>query len=872
MVGAPSGATLSQITMWVSRPVIELELSEPLPDLTLFEGCRAVQALLTWNGVPCAWREIPVAGNRLAASRLVDGIAADHFDSIARRLLREHLLAGNLPDIDAFYGTAPRPPEPDGLASGPSVSVVVCTRNRPDDLERCLQTICNMQPAPIEILVVDNAPSDERSREVVRGLPRSGYVVEPRPGLSWARNRGIVECAGEVIAFVDDDVTVDGRWVGRLQQAFHENPAAGAVTGLICPSELETLAQARFEVHGGFGRGYAPRWFHPARGRRRLHWKACETGRFGTGANMAFRRTVFERVGLFAPELGAGTRTEGGEDLEMLYRVVKHGIPVAYEPRALAWHRHRRDAEALVRQMHGWGVGYLAFVNHAKHLFSEEVLNLRRFELYWLAVLFKRVIGGFLLPGRVPPELQWREFAGAVAARGRYREARVRAREIETTHGPLVDHRFPPAQGAAAGAPTPGVGAVGVRTVDLAIGGQALDGLAAHDRTRVSVSANGRHLADMDIENRGLDVSRDRLINSLLESRPAEDWLALARGIPTAQVSAALREGLRRHCFQGLVEHADESLPETVPVSILLVARRTGFELRRQLAALKAVVKRRPSEVIVLPLALGSDLAGLEAEFPGLRRHTAIEPGVSAALNVGARMAAHDIVVCTTDEVAPADEWLQRLLAPFGRNDIDVVCGRVLPATSRAATGDARGDGSGDDPVEFGAGWFHSRRFAPLPVQMWGTTANLAFRKQVLTDAQVGGFDPALGPGAPSGDGEAAYFFYRVLRQGYRLRYQPDAVTWYQHAGTRGELLRRHFEIGKGYVAGHLHMLLKDGDFRAWGRLFALPRVHASRLVSPDHARPPTAILAELAGNLVGAYSLWKSYRQLKNIEAAATA
>ena len=149
--------------------------------------------------------------------------------------------------------------------------------------------------------------------------------------------------------------------------------------------------------------------------------------------------------------------------------------------------------------------------------------------------------------------------------------------------------------------------------------------------------------------------------------------------------------------------------------------------------------------------------------------------------------------------------------------------------------------GSDEAAVELGARWFYSRRFSPLPVQLWGTTANLAFRKQVLADVQVGGFDSALGPGVPSGDGEAAYFFYRVLRHGYRLRYQPEAVTWYQHAGTRAELMRRHFESGKGYVAGHLHMLLKDGDFRAWGRLCALPRVHASRLVSSIAVARPCA-------------------------------
>jgi GT2 family glycosyltransferase len=862
--------------MWVPHRVIELELSEPLPDFAPFEGCRAVQALLTWNGVPCGWHELPLAGLRLATSRLIDGFLDEHFKSIASRLLREHLLAGNLPEIEAFFATAPRPPAPTKLPGGPSVSVVVCTRNRPDDLRRCVRTLCDLKPAPLEIVVVDNAPADESSRQVVGGLPLVRYVVETRPGLSWARNRGTIECRGDVIAFVDDDVTVDRRWVGRLQEAFAENPAVGAVTGLVCPGELETSAQAQFETHGGFGRGFQPKHVHPARGRRRLDWRACETGRLGTGANMAFRRTVLERVGLFAPELGAGTPAEGGEDLEMLYRIIKHGIPVVYEPRALAWHRHRREPEALVRQMHGWGVGFLAYVNHVRRLFAEEALNLRRFELYWLAVLFKRVIGGVLLPGRGPSRLQWQQFVGAVVARRRYREARARACEIEAKHGPLVDPRFPQPQAAVPSARGSRPNAVAVRAVDLAQGVQGLDGLTAHDRTRVSVSANGRYLADVDVENRGLDISRDRMINSVLEHRPAEDWLALARGIPVAQASAALREDLRRRILPGLDDHPDEQLPDTVPISVLLVARRTTVDLRRQLAALDAVAKPRPFEVIVLPQVTGLDLSSLEAEFPGLRCHTAIEPGVSAALNVGARMTTHDIVVCTTDEVAPDDQWVRRLLAPFGRNDIDVVCGRVLPATSRSATGDTRGGDSDLAAVEFGARWFYSRRLSPLPVQVWGATANLAFRKQVLADVEVGGFDPALGPGVPSGDGETGYLFYRALRHGYKLRYQPDAVTWYQRAGTRAELIKRHFEIGKGYVAGHLHMLLKDGDFRAWGRLCALPRVHASRLVSSiaahDHAVPPMAILAELAGNLLGAYSLWKSYRQLKEPHAAAPA
>ena len=420
--------------MWVPSPVIALDLTEPFPVLARFGACRSAQALLTWNGVPCAWREVPMVGDRLATSGLVEAIVADHVDSISRRVLREHLLAGHVPTIETMFAPVKPTLNPVDRANNLTMSVALCTRNRPEDLRMCLRALRALQPAPLEILVIDNAPSDDRSQEVASEVPRVRYVREPRPGLSWARNRAIVECVGDVIAFVDDDVTVDKRWVGRFQRTFAENPAVGVVTGLVCPGELETEAQVQFEGHGGFGRGYGPKWFHPPVGPRGLHWKYAATGMLGTGASMAFRRTVFEQVGLFAPELGAGTRTEGGEDLEMLYRVIKHGIPIVYEPRAFAWHRHRREVEALVRQMHGWGIGCLAFVHHAKRLFPGEASSLRLFEWYWMSVLLKRIAGKYVRPGGLPPELPPNEFVGAVVARRRYREARRSVREIEAKY------------------------------------------------------------------------------------------------------------------------------------------------------------------------------------------------------------------------------------------------------------------------------------------------------------------------------------------------------------------------------------------------------------------------------------------------------
>src|SRR5690348_9913012 len=93
----------------------------------------------------------------------------------------------------------------------------------------------------LEILVVDNAPSSDATRDLVSArYPRVNYVVEPRPGLDWARNRAISAASGEILAYTDDDVVVDPGWVRALARAFAEDPEAMAVTGLVVPFELET--------------------------------------------------------------------------------------------------------------------------------------------------------------------------------------------------------------------------------------------------------------------------------------------------------------------------------------------------------------------------------------------------------------------------------------------------------------------------------------------------------------------------------------------------------------------------------------------------------------------------------------------------------
>ena len=125
------------------------------------------------------------------------------------------------------------------------------THNRPDRLALCLHSLLNLRYPAYEIIVVDNAPTTAETAEVVQEMQKSApflfYLREDRPGISWARNKGIAIAKGEIIAFTDDDVVVDPYWLTELVYAFTLSADVACTTGAILPLELETPAQLLFE-------------------------------------------------------------------------------------------------------------------------------------------------------------------------------------------------------------------------------------------------------------------------------------------------------------------------------------------------------------------------------------------------------------------------------------------------------------------------------------------------------------------------------------------------------------------------------------------------------------------------------------------------
>ena len=246
----------------------------------------------------------------------------------------------------------------------PNVTVAICTKDRPDWVARLLSSLLPLRTKhPFEVLVVDNAPSDARTKEVCSKADVR-YVHEPVPGLNFGRNRAMAEATGEVIAYLDDDVVVDPGWFEGLLRAWRENPDAGLITGLVMPLRLDSAAQVLFELRGGFRRG-----FHRLRYGRTAFLDRLQpfgAGKFGAGANMSMRRSLIQKLGGFDEALDTGRPLPGGGDLDVFFRVLQAGSILAYEPRMAVFHDHREDLRVLARQYYTWGLGFCAFATKTK--------------------------------------------------------------------------------------------------------------------------------------------------------------------------------------------------------------------------------------------------------------------------------------------------------------------------------------------------------------------------------------------------------------------------------------------------------------------------------------------------------------------------
>ncbi len=330
---------------------------------------KMARILIRMHGAPIGYVSLPLQPAATLAARVKETAESSMTEAFGHHLGLDGAMTSAW---EARVG-CPKRFLPAADAAG--ISIVVCTRERPELLQECLQALLLVDYAPLEIIVVDNAPTADLTKKIVSELansdPRVRYTCEPLPGLSRARNHGLTVARFDLVAFTDDDVIVDPGWPTALAAGFAADPEAACITGLVASRRMDTGAEFYFDSRYQWGESFQPRRYDLGKHRDSSAIYPFTAGIFGTGANFAVRRAEVEKLGGFDPVLGAGSPCRGGEDHDIFVRVILSGSRLCYIPAALVWHRHRIDESGLAEQVYDYGYGLGAYL--AKRIVRREV-------------------------------------------------------------------------------------------------------------------------------------------------------------------------------------------------------------------------------------------------------------------------------------------------------------------------------------------------------------------------------------------------------------------------------------------------------------------------------------------------------------------
>jgi len=256
------------------------------------------------------------------------------------------------------------------------ISVLICTRNRAKSLDLTLRRFYEQRFAgdySYELIVVDNDSTDETTEVIERCAAlrpeTTRHLVEKRRGLTYARNAAVAAARGEIIVFTDDDVLVSADWLDEIHREFSADPDLRILSGkvLLANEQLQRVALHAYED--------------------RRYFDFPDGGNFVMGANMAFRRELFDSIGLFDVRLGAGRFFAGADEVELIYRGLKAGWRMLYAPNVLVYHDHDRfTLEQACRLEYGYAKGNAAYL--IKHSLGGDGYAMRM--LYWTLLTFPK--------------------------------------------------------------------------------------------------------------------------------------------------------------------------------------------------------------------------------------------------------------------------------------------------------------------------------------------------------------------------------------------------------------------------------------------------------------------------------------------------
>jgi GT2 family glycosyltransferase/DNA-binding beta-propeller fold protein YncE len=242
--------------------------------------------------------------------------------------------------VQAVFDHAPFPP--DSRATWPRVSVVVCAYNAADTLEDCLTSLEQLTYPDVELILVNDGSKD-RTGEIGHHHPRVRVIDIPNGGLSAARNVGLAEATGEIVAYTDADVRVDRDWLTYLVQPLLTSDVVGSGGPNVVPPDDPPMAQSIARAPGGPTHVL-------------LDDRIAE---HVPGCNMAFRREALLAIGGFN-----AVYLRAGDDVDVCWRLQAQGGKIGFASSALVWHHHRSSVKAYWRQQVGYGEGETWLMAH----------------------------------------------------------------------------------------------------------------------------------------------------------------------------------------------------------------------------------------------------------------------------------------------------------------------------------------------------------------------------------------------------------------------------------------------------------------------------------------------------------------------------
>jgi GT2 family glycosyltransferase len=245
------------------------------------------------------------------------------------------------------FANAPFPPE--RQQSWPRVSVVVCAYNAADTLEDNLRSLEKLTYPDYEIILVNDGSKD-RTSAIAHGHPRVRVIDTVNQGLSAARNVGLAEATGEIVAYTDADTRVDPDWLTFLVQPFLVSDVVGSGGPNVVPADDPPVAQCIARAPGGPTHVL-------------LDDRIAE---HVPGCNMAFRRAALIAIGGFNP-----IYLRAGDDVDVCWRLQARGGKIGFASSALVWHHHRASVAAYWRQQVGYGEGETWLMAHHPEKFLD---------------------------------------------------------------------------------------------------------------------------------------------------------------------------------------------------------------------------------------------------------------------------------------------------------------------------------------------------------------------------------------------------------------------------------------------------------------------------------------------------------------------